>query len=247
MDRWMGKVAVVTGASAGIGLLTAEALVRHGMVVVGLARRKAKMDEGMKNVQEKGKFHAVECDVTKEDNVIKVFDYIKNKFGSVHVLVNNAGGMTKGATTDLSSEELKKIIDLNIVGLLYCTRQAVNLMKESKQEGHIINVGSILGHRVAYIEKFYFNVYPATKFAVRALTETMKDELRDYPIRFTHISPGVVKTEFFDVAGADPSMLEVSPALNSEDVADAIVYVIGTKPHVHIPELSIRHMNDYYK
>ncbi|XP_058809132.1 farnesol dehydrogenase-like [Phymastichus coffea] len=248
MDRWSGKVAVVTGASAGIGLDIAKALVRRGMIVAGLARRKAKMEEAMKDASGPGKFYAVECDVTKEEQVRDAFDFVGKNLGCVRVLINNAGELNKGEMTTMDSNQLANVVNLNIMGQLHCTRQAVKMMRENEHpDGHIINMGSQVGHKVPYVEDFSLNIYPATKFALRALSETLQNELRGTQIRVTHVSPGVVRSDFFETAGADPSFLQMVAALEPEDVADAVVFVLGTKPHVQIAELTIRHLNDYFR
>ncbi|KAL7290323.1 hypothetical protein TKK_0016021 [Trichogramma kaykai] len=247
MDKWMGKVAVVTGASTGIGLYTAKSLLEHGMIVVGLARRKDKMEESIKHFGcATGQFYAFACDITKEDQVIAVFEEIKSSLGGVHVLVNNAGMMSIGPMSDHDSKIIQQVIDVNVKGLLFCTRQAVHIMKH-ENEGHIIHVGSSLGHKVLNVKGLFFNVYPATKFAVRALAETLQNEISDTKIRVTHVSPGVVKTDFFQVAGVSSAFLEHNAALNSEDVAEAIIFALSRKPYVHIQELTVRHLDDHYR
>ncbi|XP_033225686.1 farnesol dehydrogenase-like [Belonocnema kinseyi] len=145
MERWVGKIAVVTGASNGIGLAIAKSLVREGMIVVGLARRKAKMESEMKGLKEKGTFHAFECDVSKQEDVIKAFDWIKKNLAMVNVLVNNAGLTVFGKILDSDKETWEKLFGVNVMGLLYCSQQAVKMMKESDQEGHLININSLLG------------------------------------------------------------------------------------------------------
>ncbi|XP_058795568.1 farnesol dehydrogenase-like [Phymastichus coffea] len=238
MERWFGKVAVVTGASAGIGLETSKALVQNGMIVVGLSRRTDKMQNGMKAVPGPGKFYAKACDVTNESEVKQVFDWVEKNFQSVHILVNNAGCAKYSTIEDMKSEDLKHIIDVNVVGLLHCTRHAISIMKKNKHDAHIININSNAGHKVPSIKGL--NVYPATKYAVTALSETLINEMSGEKIRVTSISPGVVKTDFFDVANMDPSFLKERPALNPEDVANSIVHVISAPQHVQITELTIK-------
>ncbi|KAJ8667740.1 hypothetical protein QAD02_009403 [Eretmocerus hayati] len=240
MERWNGKVAVVTGASSGIGLATAKSFVKHGLIVVGLARRKAQMEGNMKNVQGPGKFYAKECDVTKEDDIIEVFNWIKKTFGSLHILVNNAGTLRFSKIEDTPSDELDRIIDVNVKGLLFCSKHAIKIMRETQSEAHIVNINSVVGHVIPPAGMYSpFNVYPATKFAVRALSDTLRNELVDSRIRVTNVSPGAVKTEMLDNAlKANPKVTSI-PSLEADDLANAVVYVIGSPPHVEINELKL--------
>ncbi|XP_033211781.1 farnesol dehydrogenase-like [Belonocnema kinseyi] len=246
MYRWTGKVAIVTGASSGMGLATAKALVKEGMNVVGLARRKQKMEDEMKTIKGKGKFYALECDISKEEDVTKIFNWVKNNLGSAHVLVNNAGIVLPGKIIDTNKEIWDKVIGVNIMGLLYCSQQAVKMMKEAGEEGHIININSIAGHRILRIPEMCFNVYPATKHAVTAITSTLEIELLGSKIRSTSISPGYVRTEMTEASlNSDiGTLVTKEPALEPEDVAASVVYVLGTPPHVQITELTIRPLGE---
>ncbi|XP_033212944.1 farnesol dehydrogenase-like [Belonocnema kinseyi] len=249
MDRWAGKVAIVTGASAGIGLATVEALVREGMTVVGLARRKQKMEDHMKTFKGKRKFYALECDISKEENVTQTFQWVKKNLGSVHVLVNNAGVLLSGKIIDTNKEVWDKVVGVNIMGLLCCTQQALKMMKESGEEGHIININSIVGHRIIRNSSMSSNIYSATKHAVTAITSTLEVELLGSKIRSTSISPGLVQTDIFsaNLKNADfLGKIENLPALKSEDVADAILYVLGTPTRVQITELTIRPLGEQF-
>lgn len=241
MDRWAGKVAVVTGASAGIGLATAQALLRKGMVVVGLARRKSIMEERMKGT--KGKFYACECDVSDERNVINVFEWIKKNVGVVQVLVNNAGIANEGSLMDTSLKEWEKVIGVNVIGLLTCSKLAITMMNEADVEGHIVNINSITGHRVYTLPGAKPGIYPATKYAVTGITESLQKNVIGGKIKVTSISPGVVKTEIWSKFSAK-EMMDQFPALQSEDIAEAVVYVIGTAPSVQVTELTIRPLQE---
>ncbi|XP_033225242.1 farnesol dehydrogenase-like [Belonocnema kinseyi] len=243
MNRWVGKVAVVTGASAGIGLAITKSLVREGMIVVGLARRKIKMESEMESLKEKGTFHALECDVSKQEDVIKTFDWIKKNLGVVHVLVNNAGVLATGKILDSNKETWEKLFGVNVMGLLYCSQEAVKSMKESGQEGHLININSVTGHKLISNPGIFINVYGATKYAVTSLTESLELELIGSKIRTTSISPGYVHTDITKTTTiSDPKILEVlkDPGLEAEDIADSVVYVLGTPPRVQVTELIIK-------
>ncbi|XP_043279065.1 farnesol dehydrogenase-like [Venturia canescens] len=245
MDRWVGKIAVVTGSSSGIGLAISIALVRKGMVVVGLARRKTVMEEAVHAATSgsTGKFFGYECDVTTEESVIGVFKKIKENFGTVHVLVNNAGTMEAGTILDTTSEVWQKTFNVNVMGALYCTQQAMQLMKESEEEGHVVMINSIQGHRVHIFREIPMNVYPASKHAITGLTESLQRENLGGRIRFTSISPGVVKTPIVEPYMTLPGTANM-PLLEPEDIADSVVYVVGTPLRVQITELTIRPLGE---
>ncbi|KAJ8668092.1 hypothetical protein QAD02_009755 [Eretmocerus hayati] len=240
MERWGNKVAVVTGASSGIGLAISKALVSHGLIVVGLARRLAKMENEMKDVKGTGKFYARECDITKEEEVVQALEWVKDTLGSFNILINNAGTLIFGKTEDTCVDEMEHVVKLNILGLLYCTKYSITMMKETQTEAHIININSDLGHNVPPLASgIFLNIYPPTKFAVRALSETWKNELSNSKIRVTNVSPGLVKTELWDKATeANPKVAQM-PALEAQDLSNAIVYVLGAPSHVEINELRL--------
>jgi NADP+-dependent farnesol dehydrogenase len=248
MDRWRGKVAIVTGASAGIGAAIAEQLVEEGLQVVGLARRVERVEEIAKKLQgKKGKLHAVKADISKEEDILKAFKWTSDNLGPVHILVNNAGIIQETNLIGGDTEKWKSIFDTNVMGLCIATREAVKIMQAKKIDGHIIHINSVLGHRV--LPSPGGNVYPASKFAVTALTETLKHELRHLglKIKITSVSPGIVETEFGRNAITDPKRIEEMkkhPKLTSENVANAVLYVLSTPPDVQIPELTIQPMGE---
>ncbi|XP_053685029.1 farnesol dehydrogenase-like [Sabethes cyaneus] len=244
MDRWNGKVAIVTGASSGIGAATAQALVKAGMVVVGLARRVERVEELKNELDEslRGQLHAVKCDVKKEEDILEAFKLVNEKFGGVDVLVNNAGvtrrtTLLKAGNTD----QLREVLDTNLMGLVLCSREAFQSMKKRSVDGHIVHINSILGHHL--INYPGLNIYPASKYGVTAVTETMRQELRTEgtKIKVTSISPGVVRTEMLpeDIA-------KVTPALEAEDIANAVLYVLGTPPRVQVHELMIKPVGEMF-
>lgn len=181
MERWSGKVAVVTGASSGIGAAIVVELVKSGLIVIGLARRVERVEELKKDVPNavKKNLYAVKCDVSKEDEIIKTFADIEKQFGGVDVLINNAGVLKE--TTLLANDNstpIRETFDTNVLGLTFCTREAVQSMMKRKFDGHIIHISSIAAYRVPGAPGSpSFNVYPASKHAVRALTETLRQDL----------------------------------------------------------------------
>ncbi|XP_008216555.1 farnesol dehydrogenase isoform X3 [Nasonia vitripennis] len=189
MERWAGKVAVVTGASVGIGAAIVNKLLDNGLIVVGLARRVEKVKELIDDRPE-AKLHAVECDVTNEENVVTAFAWIKENLGSVDVLVNNAGVTKETTLSDGSLADWRNVLDVNVLGLCVCTREAVRSMRECDGESVIIHISSLAGERVPAVPGF--NVYPATKRAVNALAQTLRHELAGTKIRVTKFSDTLV-------------------------------------------------------
>lgn len=182
MERWSGKVAVVTGASSGIGSAIVIDLVKAGMIVVGLARRKNRVEALKKEIPSNatGKLYAVKCDITKDDDIVKAFAWIVFELGAIDVLVNNAGVLSFGSLLEEGNEEkLKNTLQTNVWGLIMCTKKAVEIMKRKKiVGGHVININSVVGHKVirSYGRQPMTNVYSSSKFAVTALTEVLRQE-----------------------------------------------------------------------
>lgn len=179
MDRWVGKVAVVTGSSSGIGAAIAKDLAKAGMVVVGLARRIERVEALKDDLPESAKnlLHAVKCDVSKEEDILKTFKWVEEKFGGVDVLINNAGILPEADLLEAgNSQALRDVMDTNVMGLVLCSREACLSMKKRSVDGHVVHINSIAGHRVPNFPKL--NIYVASKHAVTAITETMRNELR---------------------------------------------------------------------
>lgn len=180
MDRWINKVAIVTGASSGIGAAIAVDLALAGMKVIGLARRQERVDELKAKVPatSKGSLVSFKCDVSKESEVLAAFAWVIKEFGGVDVLINNAGivrsGKIIGAT---DTPGLRETIETNVMGVVYCTREAFASMKSRGVDGHIVLINSIAGHKVPSIPGMSLNIYPPTKHAVTAMTEVLRQEL----------------------------------------------------------------------
>ncbi|XP_023178848.2 farnesol dehydrogenase [Drosophila hydei] len=251
MQRWRNKVAVVSGASAGIGAACARALVGAGLVVVGLARRQERIEEMRAKLPpaEQRRLHARHCDITRESEVLAAFDWTQRELGGVHVLVNNAGII---ATAELSGEgntqAVRDTIETNLMGSVYCIREAFQAMRRQEQqqpaaEGHVIIVNSVAGQQVPNLgpQLPSLNVYPASKFALRAMQEIYRQEFQRHQthVRVSTISPGIVDTDILpeQIQGViKPHM----PMLRSEDVADAILWTIGTPSNVQVQNITIK-------
>ncbi|XP_065082197.1 farnesol dehydrogenase-like [Ochlerotatus camptorhynchus] len=245
MDRWAGKVAIVTGASSGIGAAIAKDLAKAGMVVVGLARRVERVEALKSDLPDsiKSRLHAIKCDVSKEEDILQTFKWVEEKLGGVAVLINNAGVVRQ---TDLlekgNTQKLREVMDTNVMGLVMCSREAYQSMKNRSVDGHIVHINSIAGHKVVDFPQL--NIYSASKHAVTAITETMKNELRTAgtKIKVTSISPGAVETEILPEAVKKADF----PLLEAEDISNAVLYVLGTPPRVQIHELMIKPVGEIF-
>lgn len=177
MERWYGKVVVVTGASAGIGAAISAKLVENGLQVVGLARRLDKLQDLETQLQNRpGKFHPVQADITNEDDLNRAFAWVKNNLGTLHILVNNAGVAKPATLLDGNTELFKQVLETNVLALAVATREAVKIMRENAEEGHVVHINSTTGHRIPNVP--LMNVYYASKYAVTALAETLRMDLR---------------------------------------------------------------------
>lgn len=187
MDRWNGKVAVVTGASSGIGAAIATDLTNAGMIVVGVARRSERVDElwnklQMENPQIPGVLHSFKCDLTSESDIKSVFKWIDEKFNRIDVLINNAGIVKTGnIIDDDNTSKLREVTDTNVLGVAFCTREAFQLMKKHNiNDGHVVIINSVAGHMVPYMlsKDSSLNIYPSSKYAVTAMTEVLRQEFQ---------------------------------------------------------------------
>ena len=239
-DRLNDKVAVVTGASSGIGEATVRALSAEGAAVVAGARRKERLEGLVEEVtRDGGKAIAVECDVTDERQAHALIDRAIEEFGRIDVLVNNAGVMLLSKVEKGLSEEWRQMFGVNVLGLLYATDGAIGAMKE-QGSGHIVNVSSVAGRKT----RPTVGVYSGTKFAVNAVSEALRQEVLEDGIRVTVVEPGAVATELTDHI-TDEEVREglkqrsIEP-LQSEDIANAIAYAVGQPQRVSVNEILIR-------
>lgn len=179
MDRWLGKVAVVTGASSGIGAAIAIDLATAGMIVVGLARRHERVDQLKERLTNaKGTLHSFKCDVSQESDIVAAFAWVTEQFGGVDVLINNAGIVRNTKLLKANnSQDVRAVLDTNVVGVVLCTREAFASMKARGVDGHIVIINSVLGHSVPKISGQAANIYPCSKYAVTAMTEVLRQEL----------------------------------------------------------------------
>ena len=229
----VGRVALVTGASSGIGAATVRALATAGFEVVGAARRVERVEEVVRGVGGR----ALRLDVTDPDSAAELAESLPD----LSVVVNNAGGaLGLEPLAEADEENWREMYEANVMGVMRVTKALLPALERSGN-GHIVVVGSVAG----------VEVYPggggytAAKHAAHAIAETLRLELLGKPIRVSEVAPGMVDTEFSlvrfggDRAKAD-AVYEGTTPLTGEDVADAIAYVVTRPPHVDIDYLSVK-------
>lgn len=235
-------IALITGATSGIGKASAEIFAKHGYGIIATGRRKDRLDKLAADLQGRYhvKVHTLCFDIRRQEEVKKNIASLPAEFRNIDVLLNNAG-LASGLSTiqEGDIDDWEKMIDTNVKGLLYMTKEVANLMIPRKT-GHIINVGSVAGKEV-YPNG---NVYCATKHAVDALNKAMRIDLLPHNIRVSAINPGMVETEFSivrfhgDEDRAKKVYLGLQP-LTAGDIADAIYWMASRPAHVNISDVII--------
>lgn len=237
-----GKTVIVTGASAGFGQAISRAFARAGARLVNIARREDRLDELARELQQsyQTEVYSLNLDVTDFEKVAEQLQNLPSPFNVPDILINNAGLVRGlGKLWEVTPEEWNQMIDTNIKGVLNVTSQVLPKMLEANK-GHIINVGSISG----YDTYPGGGVYCATKYAVRALTETLRKELVATPLRVSMISPGIAETEFSMVRfygdkEKASSVYKNIQALTAEDIAEMVLFIASRPPHVAIADLIV--------
>lgn len=238
----MGKIALITGATAGIGEATAKKFAQEGYDLIVTGRRKERLGELKKELESNSniKVWTLCFDVREKEAVAKTLNSLPDQWKEVDVLVNNAGlAVGKDPIQEGEIDDWERMIDTNIKGLLYITRTVAPWMVE-KKKGHIINVASIAGKEV-YPSG---NVYCATKHAVDALSRAMRLDLVEHGIKVTNVAPGLVETEFSVVRFKGDQekagkVYEGYHPLTAEDIADVIWFTASRPAHVNIADVLI--------
>ncbi|XP_031353913.1 farnesol dehydrogenase-like [Photinus pyralis] len=244
MEKWEGKLAIVTGTSSGIGRGIAIKLVEAGLRVVGIARREDRGRELELALDgKKGRFYHLTADITKEQEVLNAFKWIECNLGVVHILVNNAGTTRETTLIDGKTTCWNDILDLNVLGLSMMTREAVQSMRANNIAGEIIHIGSLTGC-ISSAPVKGLRMYCASKHAVRSLTEGLRQELLEVgsQIKISCINPGLVgNTEIIEhneaVKGWFPLIEQI---LKPEDIGDMVLFVLSRPPHVQIHDILVR-------
>lgn len=187
MERWSGKVAVVTGASAGIGAAIVVALLKADCIVVGLARRIECIEELRKQVSavQSKNLHAIKCDVTVDADITAAFEWIERHLDGVDILINNAGTPPAGNLVDAgNTAKIRNILETNVMGVVQCTREAFQSMKRRGVDGHVVLMNSICGHSVPYIPGAgSLSIYVPSKYAITGMTEILRQEFHNLKTR----------------------------------------------------------------
>lgn len=240
-DNIAGKVIVITGASSGMGEATARGLAAKGARVVLGARRLERLEALAKEIEAAGgEAIAVATDVTKLEDVRKLVDAARQKFGRVDVIFNNAGLMPLSPLDSLKIDEWDQMIDVNVKGTLYGVAAVLPVFKEQKS-GHVINVSSVYGHKTVATGA----VYCATKHAVRSLSEGLRQEVKDYNVRVTVISPGAVDTELTSHItekglGDEVRGFVKQIAVPASTMADMVAFAVSQPDNVDVNEILFR-------
>ena len=234
------KTILITGATSGIGLAAAKKFANRKNQLILCGRRQHKLDEISSELSKTSNILSLCFDVSKKNEVTKLLDNLPEGFSSIDILINNAGnahGMD--IIQDGSLEDWDNMIDSNVKGLLYVSHIIIPKMIE-KQSGHIINIGSLAGREV--YEKG--NIYCATKHAVNAISKAMRIDLNKTGVKVSEINPGLVETDFSNVRfkgdiDRAEKVYQGYKALQADDIADIIEFVINRPNHVNIADILV--------
>jgi NADP-dependent 3-hydroxy acid dehydrogenase YdfG len=239
-----GKVAAITGASSGIGEATAIALAREGAAVALGARREDRLSDLAQRIEgDGGRALPLAVDVGDESSARSFVERAHSELGRLDILVNNAGVMLLGPIEGADTEQWRRMVDVNVLGLLYCTHAALPLMRE-QGGGDIVNVSSVAGRFAGPGS----GVYNLTKFGIGAFSESLRQEAVASRIRVMVVEPGHVETEL-QGHNEDPAVIEamekskariVGEVLTAGDIADGIAYAVTRPPHMAVNEILIR-------
>ncbi|XP_076677127.1 dehydrogenase/reductase SDR family member 11-like [Andrena cerasifolii] len=237
---WTDKVALITGANSGIGKCLVECMVGKGMKVVGIARRVDKIKAFADELKSKpGKLFPLQCDLSNQSDILRVFEWIEKNLGCIDILVNNAAINMDITLQTGEMEDWKKIFDVNFLGLTCITKEALKLMKKKgMNNGIIVNINDVCGLKVPITcDRPVSPAYISSKFALTALTECLRSELAQLEsnIKVISISPGLVETEM------TAQWLKENPrlALKPKDVSDCIFFAMQTPETVLIKDLVV--------
>ncbi|WP_240374063.1 SDR family oxidoreductase [Bacillus piscicola] len=227
----IGKTAIITGASSGIGAAIAKELTEAGANVVLAARNKEKLEKIVAEISNEEKVVGIQADMTKQQDVDFLAERAKQAFGSVDFYVNNAGKMGSSRVLKGDVSDWEQMIDINIKGVLYGIHSVLPEML-ARKSGHIVNIASDSGFEV--IERL--TVYCATKFAVRAISTGLEKELANTGVRTTNISPGMVETPLSSQSPFETDRKKLEPI----DIAKAVLYAVTQPDYVNVNEITVR-------
>lgn len=238
-----GRRVLITGASSGIGAATAEAIVAGGGAVALGARRKDLLDELAARLNDAGgNAVAIEADITDQEQARALVEGAAEELGGLDGLVNNAGVMLLGLVQGADTEQWRRMIEVNLLGLLYCTHAAVPVMRD-RGGGDVVNVASVAG-RVANLGSAVYNM---TKWGVVGFSEALRQEGQHIGVRVTCVEPGFVDTELqghntepMVVEATEKMREQIGKVLEAADIANAVVYALSQPKHVSVNEVMVR-------
>ncbi len=238
-----GRAIAITGASSGIGAACARMLADAGASVALAARRADRLEQVAGEIESAGGTAvAIEADIAQEEQANAFVRQAHERLGRLDGLVNNAGVMLLGPVTDADTEDWRRMIDVNVLGLLYCTHAALPLMRDGGG-GHIVNISSVAG-RVAALGSAVYNL---TKWGVGGFSEGLRQEALHMGIRVTLVEPGFVDTELQGhnthpavLAGMQTMREEIGQVLSADDIARGVLYALSQPQHVSVNEVLIR-------
>lgn len=241
--RLDGRVAAITGASSGIGEATALAFAREGAAVALGARRSERIEDLARRIEaDGGRAAAITVDVTVEEQAHAFVREAHERLGGLDALINNAGLMLLGPIEGTDTDEWRRMVDVNVLGLLYCTQAALPLMRDGGG-GNVVNVSSVAGR----VGNPGSAVYNATKWAVVGFSEALRKEATPSNVRVTCIEPGYVQTELQGhnqhpavLEGIQKMQEEIGDVLEAEDIAESILFVVAAPPRMAVNEMLIR-------
>lgn len=235
IERNLRKIALITGASSGIGLAAARTLHEAGYFIAALSRSAGRLDELVASLGGQDAGVALPCDVTDQHAVANAVGRLVLHHDRIDVLVNNAGLMRTGAFAEMHAEDIADQVQANLLGAIWVLRSVLPIMRQ-QQSGTVINVASVLGR----VTRDGAAVYCATKWGVVGLTDALRKEFVADGIRFVCLEPGLTQTPLHQDFDQVRQATGVERALAAEDVAAAIRYAAEAPPHVQISELLIR-------
>ena len=233
MVKLENKVAIITGASSGIGASIAEVLSSHGIQLLLTGRNETKLKDVVNRIRSNEHHAKVEyliVDVTQQQEVERLIAYAKEQFGRLDILVNSAGQMMSSAVTDGNVKAWESMIDTNVKGTLYGINAVIPTFL-AQSSGHIINIASISGFEVTKMS----TIYSATKAAVHTITQGLEKELAKTGVRVTSVSPGMVDTPL-----SGQKDWGERKKLEPKDIAEAVVYALQQPSHVNVNEITVR-------
>jgi clavulanate-9-aldehyde reductase len=244
-ERLQRAVALVTGASSGIGDATARLLAARGIKVAAVARRRERLERLARSAPE-GRILFEAADVSTEEGAARAVAFALRRFGRLDIVVNNAGVMLLGPIEGAALDDWRRMVELNLLGLMYVTQAALPHLIAAR--GDVVNVSSVAG-RVARLGA---GAYDATKFGVGAFSEALRQEMSPKGVRVTLVEPGMVETELVGhithpaTRRAMEDRIRSMRPLKPEDVATAILFAVSQPPHASVNEILLRPTDQAY-